>query len=126
MRFINRDFYRFVLWGGVNTLAGYLIYAALLRFFPYLISYTIAYGLGIVISYFLNSKFVFKQQLRLSKAIRYPLIYVIQYLVGAVGLYLLVQLLGVDKLIAPWLLLLLSIPLTYVLSRRVVRGKTEL
>jgi putative flippase GtrA len=126
MRFINRDFYRFVLWGGVNTVASYLIYAALLRFFPYLISYTIAYTLGIVISYLLNSKFVFKQQLRLRKAIRYPVVYVVQYLAGGVCLYLLVQLLGVNKLIAPWLVLLLSIPLTYFLSRRIVRGKTEL
>jgi putative flippase GtrA len=123
MRFTNRDFYHFIFWGGINTLASYLIYATLLLFFPYPISYSIAYILGIFISYFLNSKFVFKQELRLSKAARYPLVYVTQYLLGLASLYLLVHVLRVNKLVAPALIVLLTIPVTYFLSRRILRGK---
>lgn len=125
MRFINREFYRFIFWGGINTLAGYLIYALLLLFLPYLVSYSIAYVLSIFISYFLNAKFVFNQELRLSKAIKYPLVYVTQYLVGIIGLYLLVQVLRVNKLLAPALVVLITIPATFFLSRRVVKGKPE-
>jgi putative flippase GtrA len=125
MRSINREFYRFLFWGGVNTLSGYLIYAFLLRFVPYLLSYTVAFVISVFVSYFLNSKFVFNQELRLSKAIKYPLVYLAQYLIGTISLYLLVQILRVNKLLAPLFVVVLTIPATYYLSRRIVRGKTD-
>lgn len=123
MRFINREFFRFVFWGGVNTLAGYLVYAFLLWFLPYLISYSVAFIFSIFVSYVLNSKFVFKQELELRKAIKYPVVYVNQYVLGAVSLYLLVHFLAISKLVAPLLVVVLTIPVTYFLSRRILRGK---
>jgi putative flippase GtrA len=126
MQFINREFYRFIFWGGINTLSGYLIYAFLLLFLPYLVSYTIAFIISIFISYFLNSKFVFKQELKLSKAIKYPLVCLIQYLIGTISLYLLVQVLMVNKLLAPLIVVLLTIPVTYFLSRRILKEKTKI
>jgi putative flippase GtrA len=126
MRFINRGFYRFVFWGGVNTLVSYLIYAFLLQFLPYLAAYTVAYILGIFISYFLNSKYVFKQKLSLRKAAQYPLVYLTQYLLGTILLYVLVQVLLINKLVAPALIVLLTIPVTYFLSRRIVEGKPKI
>ena len=114
-----------MFWGGVNTLAGYLIYAFLLLFLPYLICYTVAFIINIFLSYFLNSKFVFNQKLGLSKAIRYPLVYLGQYLIGTISLYLLVEILKVNKLVAPLLVVVLTIPVTYYLSRRIVRGKID-
>ena len=125
MRSINREFYRFLFWGGVNTLSGYLIYAFLLRFLPYLLCYTIAFVISVFVSYFLNSKFVFNQELRLSKAIKYPLVYLAQYLIGTISLYLLVQILRVNKLLAPVFVVVLTIPVTYYLSRKIVRGKSD-
>jgi len=125
MRFIDREFYRFIFWGGVNTLAGYLIYLLFLQFLPYLVAYTIAYALGIFISYFLNSKMVFNQELKLSKALKYPLVYLTQYVIGTVSLYLLVQVLRVNKLLAPAVVVLVSIPVTYFLSRKIVAPKPD-
>ncbi len=125
MRSINREFYRFIFWGGVNTLSGYLIYALLLRFLPYLLSYTVAFIISIFVSYFLNSKFVFNQSLKLSKAIKYPLVYLVQYLIGTASLYLLVQILRVSKLLAPLLVVALTIPVTFLLSRRIVSGTQD-
>jgi len=123
MRFINREFYRFVFWGGVNTLAGYLFYAFLLLFLPYLLSYSIAFIISIFVSYFLNSKFVFNEALKLSKAVKYPLVYLVQYLIGTISLYLLVRVLGVNKLLAPVFVIVLTIPATFFLSRKIVSGK---
>jgi len=123
MKFINPEFYRFVFWGGVNTLAGYLVYVSLLLFLPYLVSYSVAFLFSIFVSYVLNSKFVFKQELELRKAIKYPLVYVNQYVLGALSLYLLVHFLGISKLAAPLLVIVLTIPATFFLSRRILRGK---
>ncbi len=116
---------RFIVWGGVNAVAGYSIYAVLILFAPYLVSYTVAYLLGIPISYFLNSKFVFVQELRWSRALQYPLVYVVHYLLGTICLYLLVRVFKVNKLLAPVLILLVTIPATYFLSRRIISGKKK-
>lgn len=123
MKFISSEFYRFILWGCVNTAAGYLIYALLQQFLPYLVSYSVAYILGIIIAYFLNAKFVFRQELRLSRAMTYPLVYLAQYLLGVISLYLLVRVLEVNKLLAPALIVLVTIPITYFLSGRIVASK---
>ena len=123
MRFINREFCRFIFWGGINTLIGYLIYVLLVQLLPYLLAYSIAYAAGIPISYFLNSRFVFREQLRLSKAVRYPLVHITQYLLGTISLYLLVQIFKVNQLLAPALVVMLTIPVTFVLSRRIVASK---
>jgi putative flippase GtrA len=117
--------FRFIVWSGVNALAGYLIYALLLLFLPYLVAYSFAYACGILLSYFLNSKLVFNRELKLSKALKYPLVYVVQYLVGTISLYVLVRFRGVNKFLAPAVVVLLTIPLTYFLSKRVVEGKTK-
>ena len=122
---MHREFYRFIFWGGVNTAAGYLIYLLLLLLFPYLISYSISFVISILVSYFLNSKFVFNQELELRKAIRYPVVYVSQYLLGAVSLYLLVHFLAISKVVAPLLVVVLTIPVTYFLTRRIIRGKKQ-
>ena len=113
---------RFVFWGGVNALVGYSIYAVLILFLPYLVSYTIAYVLGIPISYFLNSKFVFVQEMKLSTAVKYPLVYLAHYLFGTIALYIFVQVLSANKLLAPAFVLLLTIPVTFFLIRWIVRG----
>jgi len=125
MRFINREFLRFIFWGALNSLTGYLIYVLLLQFLPYLVSYSIAYVCGVFLSYFLNSKFVFKQELKLSKAVKYPLVYLTQYLVGLALLYTLVQFLRVNRVWAPLLVVLMTIPITFLMSRRIVTGKSS-
>lgn len=125
MRSINREFYRFLFWGGVNTLLGYVIYLSLLLFLPYLLSYTVAFIASILISYLFNSKFVFSQDLKWSKAIKYPLVYLTQYLIGTSVLYLLVQVWGLSPSLAPLAVVVLTIPITYLLSRRIVGRKPE-
>jgi putative flippase GtrA len=125
MRFINREFTRFIFWGGVNTLLGYLLYALLLLFLQYLVAYTITYLTGILISYYLNSRFVFRREVGLRKAVQYPLVYLVQYLLGTGALYLLVQVLKVNKLVAPAIVILLTIPVTFLLGRRIIGGRGE-
>ena len=45
------QFARFIVAGAVNTVASYAIFLVLLQFMPYLAAYTIAYVIGVGISY---------------------------------------------------------------------------
>ena len=118
----RREFFRFVLVGLVNLVLTYALYLALGLFFPYAAAYTISYACGILISYLLNARFVFKSPIRISKAAQYPIVYLAQYLLGLALLYLLVELAHVSSRIAPLVIPALTVPATYLLSRYLIRG----
>lgn len=114
---------RFIIAGSVNTVVTYAIYVGLVMFLPYAIAYTLTTALGIWISYFLNARFVFRRRLALSAALQYPIVYLLQYLLGLLLLYLLVEKAGFSKFFAPLLIVCVSVPLTFVLSRYII-GRT--
>ncbi|WP_245204196.1 GtrA family protein [Ammoniphilus resinae] len=121
MKYISNEFFRFVLVGILNTAATYIIYLLFLYLFNHNISYTIAYILGILIGYFLNSKITFRVELTLKKFIQFPLVYLIQYLINLVMLNVLIFNLDVDKRIAPLLVIIISIPITFILSKVILK-----
>ena len=117
----KREFARFVAFGTVNTFSSYLIYLLLLLLVSYPIAYTLSFACGIFLSYCLNAYFVFGEKLRLSRALQYPLVYLVQYLVGLALLYLLVEVAQISKLAAPFVVVVLTVPITYKLSRYIIK-----
>jgi putative flippase GtrA len=123
MRSIDREFGRFIVCGAVNTVVTYCAYLACLLVLPYLAAYTVTYVAGIFLSYYLTARFVFRQPLSLGRAFQFPVVYVVQYTLGMCLLYLLVKALGMSEKLAPILVILLTLPVTFLLSRLIVRGK---
>lgn len=116
------EFVRFLLAGGVNTALSYGIYLLFLLLLPYKIAYSISFLAGIALSYWLTSRFVFQRGLSLRSALQYPLIYVFQYLVGLIILTLLVERFHMKATWAPVIVVVCTIPLTFFLSRFVIKG----
>jgi len=111
---------RFLLSGASTTIVSYAIYLVLLQWMPYVFAYSIAYVAGIVWSYFANTLFVFRRAPSVTRAALFPLVYLAQYVVGTLLLILLVDVLGFSKTLAPLAVIVLTLPLTYVLSRHVI------
>ena len=88
------QFTRFLATGLVNTAVGYGVYLGLLRWTSYEIAYAAAYVIGIVVAYVLNSLFVFRSPIGLRTALRYPFVYLAQYLFGAGLLYAMARVLA--------------------------------
>jgi putative flippase GtrA len=121
MRFISRDFLRFLLWGGINTFITFGIYAVLLKVVPYPVAYTIAYVSGIFTSYCLNTLRVFRKRLSLRRALQYPFVYLVQYLAGLLVLYVLIEMTHLNKLIASPIAVIMTTPLTFLLAGLVIK-----
>ena len=113
---------RYVLAGALNTGATYALFYALLRFVPYATAYTLAFVAGIGLSYALNARFVFAAPMRLASALAWPLVYLVQYIVGVAVLALLVERFDVVPAVAAIAAIVVTIPLTFVLSRRTIAG----
>ena len=118
---MRHEFVRFLLAGATNTLLSYLLYLLLLIFLSYLPAYSVAYCAGIVLSYFLNVHFVFKERVSLASFLKFPIVYVIQYALGALTLWLLVDRAGIAPAIAMAGVIVVTIPVTFLTSRSVLK-----
>lgn len=113
---------RFLVGGLLNAAVGYGTYLVLLHWLSYEIAYAIAYVVGIVVSYVFNAVYVFRQPMRLRSALRYPFVYLMQFLLGLALLKILIEGLHVSTRLAPLLVAVLTIPATFLASRLVMRA----
>lgn len=111
---------RFIVGGGLNTGVTYLIYLALHIRLSYQLAYLVAYLAGIAFSYCFNSIFVFRKNMSWGGALVFPAVYAIQYAVSAMVLGIIVEQTPVSAWAAPLIVSVLTLPLTYVLTKLVV------
>jgi putative flippase GtrA len=118
---LAKEVFRFGIVGILNTAVGYGSYLLLLSWFRYEVAYGMGYVAGIAVSYVLSALFVFKQPLRPRSAMFYPFVYLVQFLLSLVLLRFLIELLSVSPRLAAIFVTVLTIPVTFLLSRIIVR-----
>lgn len=118
---LKKEFGRFLVVGCANTAFAYSLYFLLNTRLHYQLAYALAYVAGIFFSYWLNTRWVFKTAMNWKSFFAFPLVYVFQYLMNAVLLHLLVETLGVSEWLSPFLVIIASIPVTFALSRLVIK-----
>lgn len=119
-RKFKKEFIRFLLVGAINTALSFLVYLFLLKFLTYLLAYSISYCIGVAISYFLNVYVVFKKRATITGFISFPVVYIIQYCLGATTLWLLVDGAEISPVIAMMVVIIVTIPVTFLTSRFVL------
>lgn len=117
------SFLRFLISGGVNTVATYTVYLLLIQVIGYKVGYTIAYVFGIALAFVINRIFVFRTHQGWRSMLLFPLVYLAQYLVSLLILWLWVEQFHQTKELGPIIAVLVTVPLTFVLSRFVFQGR---
>lgn len=112
---LQRQILGFAITGGVSTFIMFGIYIGLYRLINYQYAYFISYLVSVVALYLMNS-YVFKGELSVKTFFHFSLIYLLQYLVGALSLEFLVRV-GVSVTFAPLLVVMLLLPFTFLLNR---------
>lgn len=123
MKFLNKEFLKFLISGGINTIATYGLYLLFLIVMEYKAAYSLSYIIGILFSYLLNTIFVFKEKVSLMKFIKFPVVYLVQYLINLGILLLLVEYINLPAEIVPIIVIFTTLPITYVLSKHIIKGK---
>ncbi len=114
------QFFKFGIVGVINTVSSWIIYYGLLFFkINYLIATTVAYFISSIIGYFLNKIWVFKkkEEKKTTSILRYYIVYISSYFLNILCMYILVDILSISKLIAPILVLFVTVPYNFILSR---------
>ncbi|MGE8225392.1 GtrA family protein [Stenotrophomonas pigmentata] len=112
---------RFLVGGALNTGSTFVLYWLLLLIVEYRLAYAISFLAGILLSYLINTKFVFRTQHSLRKIILFPVVYLITYTIGAWLLELSITRYGIDSRLAPFISICATLPLTYLLTKLVLK-----
>lgn len=114
---------KFIIVGGLNTLNYYIVYLLLLKLLDvnYLISHITGFLVSFIISYYLNCYFVYKVKPTLRKFISFPLTQIVNMGMQTLLLYVFVQWLHFPSEIAPFAGLIITIPITFILSKWILK-----
>ncbi|MER6034331.1 MULTISPECIES: GtrA family protein [unclassified Streptomyces] len=117
---IPRQMVTFAVVGAVNTAVYYGLYLLFLHWLPYLGAHVLAFALSMVGSFFLNARFTYRTRPTWRKFLLFPLTNATNFLVTTAGVYVIVDVLHAGNRFAPLLASAASIPVTFVVSRRIM------
>ncbi|MBO5369476.1 MAG: GtrA family protein [Clostridia bacterium] len=116
-----QSFIKFLFIGLSNTIILFVVYYAFLYVWgngSYLAGQSVGYFLGVVNSYFLNSRFVFSSGKRGRAAfVKMCVCYGITYVIQTSAMYLQVDVLGVPEAVAPVVAIIITTPINFVLNK---------
>jgi putative flippase GtrA len=119
------QFFKFGIVGLSNTAISYAIYSVLVYIeLHYLIASTIAFFISVLNSFFWNNKYVFKKDENQKRNIFHSLIktYISYAFTGLIlsnlFLFLFIDILHISKYLAPFLGMVVTIPLNFILNKK--------
>lgn len=119
----HAEILKFIIVGGINTLNYYVVYLLLLKLLhiEYMISHITGFLVAFVISYYLNCYFVYRVKATWRKFISFPITQIVNVSLQTVLLYVFVSWLNLPAEIAPFAGLVITIPITFVLSKWILK-----
>lgn len=119
----HAEILKFIIIGGINTLNYYVVYLLLLKLLhiEYMISHITGFIVAFVISYYLNCYFVYKVKPTWRKFISFPITQIVNVSLQTVLLYVFVSWLNLPAEIAPFAGLIITIPITFILSKWILK-----
>ncbi len=115
--FFSRDFFWFIVIGGINTLNGIVFSYLYSLFLDANFSFVLGYITGLLISYLLNSFITFKERLHFKKFVKFCISYIPNFIIQNLVVILIYNILGWHKLIAYALAAIIGIPVTFLLMK---------
>ncbi|SCT20343.1 Putative sugar translocase in surface polysaccharides biosynthesis [Staphylococcus aureus] len=119
----HAEILKFIIVGGINTLNYYVVYLLLLKLLhiEYMISHITGFIVAFVISYYLNCYFVYRVKPTWRKFISFPITQIVNVSLQTVLLYVFVSSLNLPAEIAPFAGLIITIPITFILSKWILK-----
>ena len=119
----HAEILKFMIVGGINTLNYYVVYLLLLKLLhiEYMISHITGFIVAFVISYYLNCYFVYRVKPTWRKFISFPITQIVNISLQTVLLYVFVSWLNLPAEIAPFAGLIITIPITFILSKWILK-----
>lgn len=113
------QFAKFCIVGLTNTVIGFAIYYGLLWFdVNYLMANTASWVISVFNAFYWNNKYVFKNESTWIRSLLKTYVsYGFSFLLGSLLLYVFVEWCSISKILAPLLILIVTIPVNFLLNK---------
>ena len=118
------EFVRFCIVGTIAAGIHYGVYCLLMQVLNVNLAYTGGYLFSLVCNFFMTSYITFRSKPSAVKAAGFGMSHLVNYLLH-IGLFNLFLWMGVSKLLAPVLVLMVAVPTNFVLLRWVFRHRRK-
>jgi len=115
--FLTKQFFNFLIVGGINTINGILFSYIYSMFLDVNISFVIGYITAMTISYILNSLIVFKESMMFGKYIKFCISYIPNFIIQNVFVLIFYNTLEWNKLIVFVLAAIIGVPVTFIIMK---------
>lgn len=115
--FFTKSFILFIIIGCINTLSSIIFSYIYSLAGDKFISFILGYATGIIISYVLNSFVTFKEQLSVSKFIKFFISCIPNYVIQTLTVIIGFEVFHLHKLIAYSMAALIGVPVTFLILR---------
>lgn len=120
-RLLEDERVRFLIFGGINTVIGYGLFALfelfLGKYIGYLGSLYVSYALATILAFYLHRRFTFRASTSgkvVVDLLRFQSVYVVSLLVNTAALPLLVEWFGLKPLVAQAVIVVITTAISYV------------
>jgi len=119
----RNEYIKFIIVGVVNTAhyyGWYVLFYSLIGW-PYLVSHVAATIISMIGSYFMNVYFTYSEKPSWKSFLLFPLTQLTNIVIQTVCMYVFVDWLNLSPYLAPIATVIISVPITFVITRRVIR-----
>lgn len=122
--FLTKEFFLFLVIGCINTFNGTFIAWACSYLSPYNnLNFNIGYIIGNIIAYWMNSSFIFHENLTMQRYIKFFVSYVPNYLIQNAIVVVFYNMLGFPPVFSYLLAAVLGIPVTFLMVKIFAFGR---
>ncbi len=115
--FFSKEFFAFLLIGGINAFNGILFASLFSLFLNPNLAFIIGYVFSLTISYLLNSFLAFKEELNFEKYIKFCVSYIPNFLIQNGLVILFFNVLGWNKFLVYTIAVIVAIPVTFLMIK---------
>jgi len=115
--FISKQFFLFVLIGGINTFNGSILSFLFSLILQANIAFIIGYIIALTIAFFLNSYFVFKVNPKFPLFVKFGLSYIPNFIIQNFVVFIVYNILGFHPLVSYVLAAVVGLPVTFLLVK---------
>ena len=115
--FFTKEFFTFLIVGGINTINGIVFSYVYSLFLGVNVSFVLGYVTAMTISYLLNSTLVFKEDMGVIKYIKFCISYIPNFIIQNIFVLLFYNMLQWNKLIVFALAAIVGVPVTFIIMK---------
>ncbi|WP_455794979.1 HAD-IB family phosphatase [Clostridium butyricum] len=115
--FFTKEFFTFLIVGGINTINGIVFSYVYSLFLGVNVSFVLGYVTAMTISYIFNSTLVFKEDMGVIKYIKFCISYIPNFIIQNIFVLIFYNMLHWNKLIVFALAAIVGVPVTFIIMK---------